>query len=300
MAAPHVKVLTTLGFDSLKHRVEDWATDVNQADIHETGDMGPLAGQMRPRVGAQWSGGSFTTRLAGSGAAGTAPLDDALWLAVGATGTNAAAVSETYDGFLPKNETPTQIDIYQGNALKEVIANAVGSLRMEFNAGETAKAIWSMMGTYVAPTEAAIGDAFGSSADPPVAKNMTITINTETLVVRSMFIDLNNEISSPRYDLEGTNGVANPLIVNVQPEIGFVVETPDFSDIDLQSALANETKITASIQLGSTAGNILTITMDAYMNAPLVRAWDNNLLVDQVGARMSWEDGDTQLTAVYT
>lgn len=302
VASPISPVYTILEFNSGKHEVKNFMDTTPQAETLNNTVLAPRAGLTKPKVGVLYSMMNFTMEAAGSGTAGTAPSNGPLLIACGFDETESAGTSVTYDLYESEDiltVTAQDIDKYLGDQLKHACNSARGNLEINMVAGEKVDYVFGFQGTYEAPSDASSAASFATTARPVVAKGLTVTVGAQTLVLKELSINLNNNIVSPRKGIAGTNGVQVPVITSQSPTMTITAEL-DFDTFDPFSTFTSETKTALSAVLGGTAGNIATITGDWFPLGFPTENDDNEIVTFTQTFQMSNIATDTQLTIVYT
>jgi hypothetical protein len=157
---------------------------------------------------------------------------------------------------------------------------------------------YNFVGTYTNPTEAANTAALGTVIMPVMCQGLAITFTGVTFVLKRLQIMLNNQIAM-RYDVNGTNGIAYPRIVDCDVQYLATIEYPAFSLMNIRSVMNAETKVTLAAVIGAAAGNIITIGADAYIH-DINETEENGILMAEVAMSQSWRPGETLLNFIYT
>lgn len=198
----------------------------------------------------------FSTELAASGAAGTAPGWGPLLRACGCAQTIVAATSVTYNPITDSMES-LYLKFWLGTTL-HAIKGARGDATIGVNAQGIPSIRWTFTGLWVAPVDAAaatptmtgfIKPLIGSAVNTP-----TFTINAVAMVLRSWSLKLGNKVE-PRLLI----GRENILIVDRAEALDAVVEVQPLGTFDPFSLANAQTLVAANIVHGITAGNIITI-----------------------------------------
>ncbi len=300
MAAPHKKKLTEIVVSTKTIPVFGGAIDVNTGDTHSRSEAMPLFARGVPASGILRSGISgLIVEIAGSGAAGTAPNIDALWEMCGLIGVNTPATSEIYGYGATLNHVSATIGVFQGDALQQDMTNGVGTCVITGEVGKPLMASFDFLGTWVAPTEASSAVVLATSADAPILKAATMTLNTDDLVWRSFELTLNNTLTE-RPDASETTGIAVPLITDRQNRLRLVAEVPDFSAANYWTDWNASTKLAFNLVVGATAGNIITIAGDTYIGAAPTISDDGEIFLVELDLEWSELVADTQISIGFT
>lgn len=296
----HLTKLTVCEWDSKKHRVMNYSGGP-VGDVHNAHDQVPIADRNHPIDGAMWATWNGSTYIPGSGAAGTAPPTALLLKAVGASETVNAGVSVVYTfaGAIAST-TPVTIDTYIGNTYKVQTTACVGDATFRFLPGQRAIADWSLNGTYTAPTEAAGSAVIEVAASPEPCKGLACTLNSDTLILKSITIPLNNETDVPNYDLNAVTGVSTPNLIDTNPAMEIVAVMPALATANYYTDLLAETEMAFSMVIGATVGNILTVTADTYLAAVPELIEEGGKLGVRLLLETGWLSTNTKLTFTYT
>lgn len=300
MAAPHKQKLTEVVVSTKVIPVFGGTANINTGDTHLRSEAQPLFGRGKPSSGILRSGMSgLLVEIAGSGTAGTAPNIDAFWEMCGLIGTNDPGVSEIYAYGATLNHVSSTVGVFQGDALQQDMADGVGTAIITGEVGKPLMASLDYLGRWTAPTEASNAVVLATSADAPILKAATMTLNSDDLVWRSFELALNNTLTE-RPDASEANGIAVPLITNRNNTLKLVFETPDFSTANHWTDWNASTKLPFSLVVGATAGNIITIAGDTYIAAAPTITEDGELYVTELDLEFSEIVADTQISIAFT
>ena len=295
MASPHVIMLAKVGFNSIVRTAKNVQLQVAQSAIYDDTAQYPLNERLSPQAGAKFSTLSFTTELnpSGSAAGAKTPPDGVLFKACGLDEAVVGTTSTTYtvNGDLPTEETPLNIDTSVGNGYKQTCGSAVGNVVLNMIPGQPIMCNWLFNGTYTAPSETAISDTVTNGGLAPVCINGTITLNSDTLVMKSFSINLNNVSNAPNLDMAATNGTQAPHLVNQAPTFETVVELPALSTANYWTDLTNHTITPFSFAIGSGAGYVITITGKGYLMSAQQLQNLSGMLGARLVYRMDWASG---------
>lgn len=233
-------------------------------------NINPLSAQtvernlVRPYLGSSEvliAGKSVTVdvevEIAGSGAAGTAPMYDVLLRACGLLSTVNAAVDVTLTPVSAAYESATLY--YNIDGVLHKITGAKGSVEMVFEAGQIPRYRFSMVGLYNGPIDSAVPTVAYTAFQTPIAVNNTNTPTFEFMgyqgVLESLSINLNmtqTYINRPGTERVQTvdRRVAGVIVIEAPDTIA----TKDFFTTALGNTLGN-----LSLIHGTTAGNIVEI-----------------------------------------
>lgn len=303
MAAPWIIAETVIS-DGTK-RIPVYNLDLGslvEMDFNPTSGAVPINARQHPIVGARWGGAKFVTDFAGSGTAGTAPNVDNWMKATGIKVTNNVSTSQVYlaDGNLGTNFTGATVEAIIGGGLTTVSATSAADWTLTGTAGGILKAAWTMFGVYTAPTEATNADTLATTAVPIPLVALVATIGGDTLVLKEFVIALNNRVNSPNYDMCHASGAAAPRVVDQNPTISIKAEFPAYSTANYFTDCTSGTKTAISIVVGTTGGNICTITGDAYPNRKPILSDNDGLLGIDMSYDFGYAAADTKLTITLT
>ena len=297
----HLMKLSEVEWGSKNHRCFEVDFNPIRKDSHRGTHQFPITKRDYFVPGALWTEPSFSIWGSGSATAGTPPEIDALLQATGLAYANSPGVSDTYtaDGALGTNQVAVNVDTYIGDGLKVDSDNCVFGATLTMRPGEPVRWDFRGAGTYVAPTEAAGSAALATSAHPVACKGLTMTLATDTLVIKEYIARLGNQNSSPNYDICGTHGVASPELTDQDVTAEMLVVLPTFATENYFTNFTTPLKVAFSGVVGATAGNILTITCDYYQYDYALEDV-NGVLCARLFLEMSQTEAHTQLTLVYT
>ncbi len=204
----------------------------------------------------------FRMPLKGSGSAGTAPACDGILEALDMLGVN-TSVSETYDTTLYTiNKSLTmgwKVPTSPTVTIDTECHGCRGSGSIELNNGSPAVFAGHFMGLYNKP---AAGTLFSSLSEettaPPVILGGAFTIDSVAMKYRNFTINIENELEL--IDAPTATGGYSFCIVdqNITFSIDPMWEVP--GTYDFFNKLTTDAQFALSLVIGSTAGNIITIT----------------------------------------
>lgn len=222
------------------------------------GDLGAVLADTYVKI-------DFEVELAGSGVAGTAPGMDPLLQACGLACTEVAKTSVTYS---PVSSGFSSATLYfygqtdQGTAVLHKITGARGDFELDLQSSQIPTVKFTMMGLYNAPTETAApgGVQFGKFITPLVA-NATNTTPVSIFGLPSPTLNKLQFKCGNKTDFMSIIGDQYILQSDRQSsgQIDFEAVTPDVHDFfaaALQSSVS-----AASVSHGTTAGNIVTLSI---------------------------------------
>jgi|GEM_PF-6771012 len=251
--------------------------------------------------GALYSVGSFTTRVSGSGAAGTAPFDGPLIKAAGMTETINAGTSVVYTRDPTMAGTKVDIDYWRGNALLVALANCVVRPEWVIEPNKAMRCNWQVHGTYTEPSSgSSTGVLTTAAARAPVCKGLAITIGGITIKLKRLVITIPNQWEEPDEDACGSHGIINPSIYERAFHVDATIRAQLPATSNWWNNLTGKTKMALSAVLGSDAGNILTVTADLYFREQIDPSQAAGRHEITLPLAVSYAAGDTGLTLTYT
>lgn len=217
---------------------------------------------------------SFEVELAASGAAGTAPAWGPLLRACAVAETIAPGVSVTYNPVSAAHESGT-IHFWVENT-RYAIVGARGTAALKVEAQKVPKIAFTFTGLFTAPAETAAAVPALAAWQKPIvatkANTPVFTLNGQALVLRSLELDLANEVVT-RF-LIGSEGV---LITAKNEKIAAVVEAVPLTTLNPYALALAQTAVPLVLTHGLGAGKIATL------NAPLAQFQRPTGLAQQQG-----------------
>ena len=217
---------------------------------------------------------SFEVELAPSGVAGTAPAWGALLRACAVAETIAAGVSVTYNPVSTNHESATLYLNVDGS--KFALVGARGTATIKVEAQKIPKIAFAFTGLFTLPADVAPPTPVLTAWQKPIVATKTntpvFTLNALPMVLRSMELDLANEIAT-RF-LIGSEGV---LITQKSEKITATVEAVPMATFNPYALALAQTAVPLTLTHGLGAGKIATI------NAPLAQIQRPSGLAQQQG-----------------
>lgn len=255
--------------------------------------------QVASIAGKRWAEITFSMELKGSGTAGTAGRIGDLFEACGFNETISAGSSVVYT---PASTTMKSITLYyyalqdSGSVRLTKITGAVGTAKINCEAGKQATVDFSFKGIYNAPADAADpGAPTFETTKPPIVESGSFTLNgVTTLVAQKVEIDTANDIQ-PRDDISSANGIKGFAIVGrkaagtMNPEAVTVAAYGFWADWVAASARA------MSMIVGSVAGNKITISAPKVVIDSVEDEERNSILVQNVPFKCTGNAGNDEL-----
>lgn len=241
---------------------------------------------------------SFKCELKGSGTAGTAPEVSKLLQACGMSETIDAGVSVTY-----KPDTtaiPSGVLYYYQDGKLKIMRGVRGNAKFILEAREYGVIEFTMTGHPVAETDTAIVDPTYSSVIPPQVVGGAVAIGGTSVEVTKVEIDLTNEIAKP-LSINEANGVGEIRIASrdvsgmIDPESVLVATNAFESDWT-----SNATNTFTTGAIGSTAGNIYTITSSNIYYKDIQEGEREGIRTQEIQVGFAESSGDDEISLVFT
>lgn len=216
---------------------------------------------------------SFKTVVQGSGAAGTAPKNDPLMLALGLKGTNTPSTSQVYTPHTDGWVQPVTIHIAETGEGASPASIRMGGKGCMGNGKFTVDGIGKpmyleadMQGAAIAPADVAFGSIITptgfESTIPPTLISATLTAYAETLDLSKFSLDLGSILGVQTSAADGT-GI---LMCTVRDRNAMIQCDPYLTLIATHAhygRMIAGTTGALSFVMGATAGNIITIAAPA-------------------------------------
>lgn len=217
---------------------------------------------------------SFEVELAASGAAGTAPAWGPLLRACAVAETISAGVSVTYNPVSAAHESVTLF--FWVEDTKYALVGARGTAVIRVTAQGVPKIAFTFTGLFTAPAETAQATPTLTAWQKPIvatnANTPVFTLNGQSLVLRSLELDLANEVVT-RF-LIGSESV---LITQKSETIAATVEAVPLTTLNPYALALAQTAVPLILTHGVGAGKIVTL------NAPLAQIQRPSGLTQQQG-----------------
>jgi len=269
-----------------------------EIDMLERRDFGVTLSRLKELGGKRRVTVSFTTEIRGSGTAGTAPEIDPLLEACGLLGVNTPSTSEVY---APVDDSWKSCTIWvYKDGLVHKVNGCVGNYEIDLVAGETGKIKWEFMGLYNTPEDLSFPTAQTvSSTVPPVCKGLTATFDSYAACVENINIKSNNTITE-RPCLTATHGIAGFQITDRNPEGSFTPEATLLATKNFWTKFEANTNQALSVAVGSTAGNILTITASQCISRSIAYADRDGIVAHEIGFQLARSTAKDEISLSYT
>jgi hypothetical protein len=237
-----------------------------QGDLLQRDNVRSNISPVSPVLGKRWIEITFDCELKGSGTAGTAGRIGDLLEACSMAETISAGGSSSVT-YTPTSSSQKSVTFYiydndsAGSSVLHKITGAMGSFTLKATAGQYGVLSFTFRGKYNAPTDQATPSTptYETTA-PPIVESCSMTLGGDAdLVVQELNLDLANEIVS-RDDISSANAILAWIIANRNPKGNFNPEALLIAGYDFWTDWVGATQRALSLVIGSTAGNIITIT----------------------------------------
>ncbi|MDA8376373.1 MAG: hypothetical protein M0Z50_04725 [Planctomycetia bacterium] len=218
-----------------------------------------------PIAGARKGQMTFSTELAGSGTAGTVPF----WAGVLLPGIG-FPVPAAGDAFVPAtgNGTTLTLGHYVDGRLA-VISGAMGSCKITAEFGKPVTCDWTFDGLWQGKTDTALLTPTWPTVVPPRFAGAALTVGGNAYNISKCIVDIKNTVS-PRQDVTNATGYHSFFIVDREITVAIDPEAVPIAAQDWYTAHLDSTTFAFSLQIGSVAGNMVTLAAPklALVNAP--------------------------------
>jgi hypothetical protein len=297
------KVETTYGTDSTPTAGDNAILALNpeiktitepiERDIHIS-----TLSQEAAQEGLKYCEVTFQVEIKGSGSAGTAPRLGALLKACSTDETVVSGTSVTYQPVSSNQDSATLYLYIDGR--RHIVTGAKGRVKITATANQIGLLDFTFQGIWNAPTATAIVSGTYDSTTPQPCKDCSFSYNSKTTLVAKMVeIDLANEIIM-RENLNATTGIEGFEVTKRKPMMTFDVEAQIWTSYDFRGdRFTNQREV--SFQIGSSAGNICTVTVPKYNITGIEYADADGILIEKLtGECVKDTTGDDELTIVFT
>lgn len=259
-----------------------------------------------PKIGQRYIKISFECELKGSGSKGTAPAIGDLLEACGLAETVDAGSSVSY---APTSSGHKSITIYvydvqtasSGKYRLHKATGARGSVNFKMEAGQIAIAEFSFEGIYNAMTDVSDpGNATYESTVPAIVESASFELNSSSdLIAQAINIDLANELVK-NDDINSSGGIKRLTITGRKPNGTFNPEAVLAATYDFLGDWVAATSRALSVGVGSTAGNIVTITAPAVSIDAVTLGDRSGILVEDIPFRLNRSSGNDEININFT
>lgn len=267
----------------------------------------PSFSQIKKIQGERSATFAFATEMKGSGTAGTVPANlSKLLRACGFSETIVAVVSVTY---APASENvPSLTMIYNelaqdGTVFEHQIVGARGTVVFEVVKGQIMLARFEFTGRYIKPIAGTLLTPQPTLApDPEAALAIAFSFQGQAgLLAQNITLDMANEVTL-RNDVNEATGNFSAIITNRIPTGSIDPERKDPATVNFFTALEDNTEGILTFVLGSTAGNILTLTAPAVQVINIGPGDRDGIRIDALDLMLNQSvvAGDDELSLAFT
>lgn len=211
---------------------------------------------------------TFTTELKGSGTAGTAGRLDPLFRACNFTAATSGGVSVIYTPNSTMEGESATIYFHADGTLHKVMG-CVGTFVIKLVSQEISVIEWTFTGMYASthPSTVTFPTATHEAIAPVIWKAAGFTINTVTVPVHELSLDIGNNISK-RLDANATTGISRYFVSQRDSKGSALIESQVLATQNLYSFFSLSSSVALAAVSGSTAGNICTIAVTGGLLDP--------------------------------
>jgi len=255
--------------------------------------------KLKPIVGKKYTKLGFKVEYCGSGTATTAPRIGDLWEGCGFS----EAVGASDVTYTPASASLKSNSIYSyiDGALYKILGS-VGNMKISGKAGTPVYFDFEVSGLYQDDSDASIvTPTFESNfKNPPQALSAVFTLDSvTTFVLREFNIDMGIPIIK-REDMSAAHGYAGFYCGKRNPTGNIIIEAPTKATYDFLDKFETATEIAASLVIGATAGNILTITLPkiTFTNVGIEEA--DGLVVVNIPISINMNTGNDEIALKHS
>jgi hypothetical protein len=274
-----------------------------QGDLLTRGGVRGNISPVSPILGKRWVEITFDVELKGGGTRGTAGKIGDLLEACSMLETASAGSSVTYT---PTSTSQKSMTVYMydndiGSAVLHQITGAVGTFTLKITAGQYAMLSFTFKGIYNAPSDAALPSTpTYETTTPPIVESCAFTLNLDTdLIVQELSLDLANEITL-RDDISSANAIKAFIINSRNPKGNFNPEALLVSGYGFWADWVAATQRALSIVIGSTSGNIITITAPKVTLDTISDGEKERILTKEIPFTLGQNVGNDELSIKFT
>jgi hypothetical protein len=247
---------------------------------------------------------SFTTELAGSGMAGTAPRIGCLFRACNFAETVTAVTSVSYDPHsnptFDEDAEALCIYFYQDGRLHKLLDCRGSGPDIELKAGQYGKMKWEFTGIFAGPTDAALVSPTFSTVIPPRFLSAAFALDSYAAIFETLTIKCANEVAK-RMSANSATGILEYFIKEREFTAEYDPEAVLSATKDWFAAWTGGTLMALTTQIGATAGNICTITAPQAQLSSLKDGDRDNILTQATGITLiPTDDGDDEIKFLFT
>lgn len=246
---------------------------------------------------------SFMTELKGSGSAGVAPAFGESLIACGFAETIVGGVSVTY---LPASDSVPSVTVgmkegTQGTSgLLYQIAGGRGNVAIELQKGMKGRLIFTFTGgSWAVTTAALLAGVSYSSILPPAFLSASFTMHAFAAMIENLTFDMGNVVAL-RNDVNAASGNLSALLTGRRPTGTFDPELVILADHDYYGRWRSGVEASLSTVLGSTPGNIVTVTAPATRYSNVQHGDRDGIRLGNVDFELNLSSGDDEFSLAFT
>ena len=240
----------------------------------------------------------FDVELKGSGTAGTAPALGNLLKACGFGETVESGTSVTY---APASSSISSLTLaaYQDGIIKK-IWGARGNVSLKLEDGAPGWLHFEFTGADFSVTDGTmLSGVTYESTKPPAFLSATFTIDSYAALIGMLEINMNNEINL-RKDANSDSGYKSAVITGRKPTMTMDPEHVTVATYDFFGKLRSGNEGSLSLVLGSTAGNICTISAPKVQYTGISDDVRDGIRVLGITCQLNRSSGDDEIKIVFT
>jgi hypothetical protein len=240
----------------------------------------------------------FDIELKGSGTAGTAPEWAAALLGCGFAEDVSAGVSVAYTPASASIGSYT-LALYEDGMIHK-IWGARGTVKLALKNGEPGMLSFSFKGADFSVADGALLSGVSyDSTKPPAFLSAQLTIDSYAALLSSLEIDMANALGL-RSDANKASGYFSTIISSRVPIMTFDPEKVLVATYDFYGKLRSGAEGALSTVVGSTAGNICTITAPKVQYTKIDEADRDGIRSLGIDCQLNRDSGDDELSLVFT
>jgi hypothetical protein len=240
----------------------------------------------------------FDIELKGSGTAGTAPEWAAALLGCGFAEDVSAGVSVAYTPASASIGSYT-LALYEDGMIHK-IWGARGTVKLALKNGEPGMLSFSFKGADFSVADGALLSGVSyDSTKPPAFLSAQLTIDSYAALLSSLEIDMANALGL-RSDANKASGYFSTIISSRVPIMTFDPEKVLVATYDFYGKLRSGAEGALSTVVGSTAGNICTITAPKAQYTKIDEADRDGIRSLGIDCQLNRNSGDDELSLVFT
>ncbi len=268
--------------------------------IERVNPLDGLSG-LSPLIGEHSTKFSISTPFYGGGAVDTPPRIGDLLEACGFLETINASTSVVYTPASSSLKTGFEYIYVDGLLYK--VAGSVGNLKIAGKLGEPVIFSSDMQGVYQADADSSIvTPQFGSNFNSqPQSMGITFSLDSvTTFLLREFNIDMGQPIIK-RTDMKAATGVAGFMLGKRKPTGNLIIEAESKATYDFLAKWKANTQVAASIVIGSTTGNKLTIALNLNYTNIQIEDGDGTLVLNiPIALGKATDAGNDEITLTCT